>query len=127
MTTSMKLWQCRAGDQKVSALRTAVFLQDRVHGDDHDVIHGDDDKRGKADGEHSADQPPAVTAEGDAHRHIFPEQCPQDESAARHLGDDGCDGGTGDAHVEAEDKDWIQNDVQYRAEDDGVHAGLAKP
>ena len=115
-----------AGDQKVSALRTAVFLQDRVHGDDHDVIHGDDDKWGKADGEHSADQPPAVTAEGDADRHIFPEQCPQDESAARHLGDDGCDGGTGDTHVETEDEDWIQNDVQHRAEDDGVHAGLCK-
>ena len=28
--------------------------------------------------------------------------------------------------MEAEDEDRIQNDVQHRAEDDGVHAGLCK-
>lgn len=101
----------RAGDEKIAACRTAVFLKDRVHRDDHDIVHRDDDEWGEADRQDPAYQPPVITAESDAYRHSLSEERFQHEGAACRLGEDCCRRGAGDTHVKTEDKYRIQDNI----------------
>ena len=47
-----------------------------------------------------------------AYRHPFTEQAAKDEQAGDDLGDDRGNGSTGNAHMEDEDKERIQKDIQ---------------
>ena len=111
-----------AGDQGVPLLRAAVPLEHRVEHDEQDAVGGDDQEGGQAEGEHPPHDGPVRPAPPQGHRHGFAQQHGQHEGAGGHLGDHRGDGRPGHVHVEGEDKDGIQHDVEHRPQHHRGHA-----
>ena len=88
-----------AGDQHIALTGTSVGLEHRVHGNDHHIVHGDDDKGRKAHQQDPLDQLPVIAAEADLHRNLFSEEEGQDKGTAGHLGEDCGHSCSGHAHV----------------------------
>ena len=113
-----------AGDQHITLAGAAEALEHGVHGNDHHIVHGDDDKGGKAKGEHLPDNAQAVPPELQVHRQLFAAEHPQHIGAAGALGDDGGQSAAPHPHVQPEDEDGVQDDVGHRAQHHAFHACL---
>lgn len=87
------------GDQHIALTGTSVGLEHRVHGNDHHIVHGDDDKGRKAHQQDPLDQFPVIAAEADLHRNLFSEEEGQDKGTAGHLGEDRGHSRSGHTHV----------------------------
>ena len=76
-----------AGHQPVSQSGAAVALQHRVHGNDHHVVDGDDEKGRKAHRQNVPHELTLITAEGDADGHLPAEEEAEHIHAAGQLGE----------------------------------------
>ena len=113
-----------AGHHLISQLRPAVTLQNRVHGDDHDIVHRHNQK-GRQTGEQNPPHPPKlVAAEGNGDRHLLAEQKPQHVGTAGHLREHGGHRCSHHAQIQGEDKHRVQHDIQHRSQHHGDHAAL---
>ena len=115
-----------AGDHPVSQLRAAVALQNRVHGDDHDAVHADDEKGRDAGDQDTRHEAAVISAKRNGDGHLPAEQKRQHIGAAGQLGQDGRQRRAPDAHVHQEDKHRVQHDVQRRSQHHGHHTLFGK-
>ena len=104
----------------------AVPLENGVHGNDHHVVHGDDDKGGQADGEDGTDRFQPVTAEGDAHRRPPSKEEEQHIDAGGELGEHCGQSRPLHPHVQQEDEHGVQHDVEHRAQEYRTHGDVGK-
>ena len=115
-----------AGYQHVPLFRSAVALKNSVHGNDHDIVNGNDDKWCKANCQYMAHNGKAVSAKADAQPGALSKEEEETIGGTGHLGKDGGQGSAGNAHIQKEDEYRVQSDVQCSAQQYQPHTDLGK-
>ena len=101
--------------------RAAVALEHGVEDDEQHAVGGDDEEGGQAEGDDTQHDPPVEAPPPQAHRHLFTQQGAEHKGAGGHLGEYRGQGSPRYPHIQAENKNGVQNDVEDGPQHHGGH------
>lgn len=101
-----------AGDQRITFTGAAVTLQHGVQDDEQNAVASENEERRETESDNPFHDMQVKISPSKTHRHPFAEQTAKDKQTGDNLRDDCCNGCTGNAHMENEDKKRIEKDIQ---------------